>query len=352
MNRTLLVVVLVALSFGVTVSSCGTAPARCSATTCSTGCCDLSGVCQPGSSSGACGARGNTCTACGLGASCSFGTCLGSSGAGSSGTGGGFSGTGGGTSGTGGGTSGTGGGTSGTGGGTSGTGGGTSGTGGGAAATCDLGTAPTCPVGTACVLNGAGSLAGTCLPGQCDTLTQNCSGQNKCAVGGLADGGVLRLCIPSGSLAPGASCSTANDQCQTGSQCLNISGQSLCRQFCGSSSLTCASGTLCSAIIQLGVAPGGERHLICVVPPACDALNQSTCASNRSCVFFSSGSPPGCLPFGTVPVGGTCTGSAPCERGLQCAAGVCRSFCSTTGSPGCATGSCQPTGTGTTGYCQ
>ncbi len=407
------------------VVSCGTPAPRCNSTTCSTGCCDLSGICQSGNSTGACGSRGNTCTACGLGASCSFGTCLGSTGAGSSGTGGGTSGTGGGTSGTGGGTSGgstgtgggstgtgggisgtgggisgtgggisgtgggisgtgggisgtgggisgtgggisgtgggisgTGGGISGTGGGISGTGGGTSGTGGGSPASCDIATSPSCPVGTACVISGATSTAGLCLPGDCDVSTQNCIGQNKCVVSGTADGGIRRICVPSGTstLPPGASCSASSDQCQAGSQCVPLSGQSLCRQFCGPMSSPCVSGTICNVLIQFGTAPGGERQLICVAPPACDPLNQSSCASNLTCLFFAAGAPAGCLQFGTVPVGGSCSGTNLCQRGLQCvgsgSAGVCRAFCSTTGTPGCATGTCQPSSMGTVGTCQ
>ncbi|MBL8937644.1 MAG: hypothetical protein JNM69_23985 [Archangium sp.] len=137
--RTPALVLALGLSFAfAALVSCGTAQ-RCSATTCPTGCCDSSGLCQSGSSTSACGSKGTACAACGVTASCVAGACMqnigagaGSAGGGTSGTGGGSSGTGGGSSGTGGGSSGTGGGSSGTGGGSSGTGGGSSGTGGGA----------------------------------------------------------------------------------------------------------------------------------------------------------------------------------------------------------------------------
>ncbi|MBE2254162.1 MAG: hypothetical protein IAE78_31830 [Myxococcus sp.] len=131
-----------AFAFGsltVIFSACGTAP-KCSATTCPTGCCDSSGLCQTTGSSSACGSRGASCTVCGVTASCVAGSCMqnisgSGTGGGTAGTGGGTAGTGGGTAGTGGGTASTGGGTASTGGGSSGTGGGSSGTGGGSSGT-------------------------------------------------------------------------------------------------------------------------------------------------------------------------------------------------------------------------
>lgn len=88
-----------------TTASCGGSRA-CTPTTCPTGCCSTSGLCEPGSSGSACGSRGSACTSCGVTATCVAGTCMqggiGSSGGGSSGTGGGTaggSGTGGGSAG-------------------------------------------------------------------------------------------------------------------------------------------------------------------------------------------------------------------------------------------------------------
>ncbi|MDP1916223.1 MAG: hypothetical protein Q8L14_08255 [Myxococcales bacterium] len=128
----------VALAFGFlafTFTACGTA-SKCSSTTCPTGCCDSSGLCQTTGSASACGSRGSACAVCGVTASCVAGSCMQNiSGSGGSGVGGGSSGVGGGSSGVGGGSSGVGGGSSGVGGGSSGVGGGSSGVGGGASGT-------------------------------------------------------------------------------------------------------------------------------------------------------------------------------------------------------------------------
>lgn len=110
--RTLLLV----LALG-TVSACSSKPV-CSPSSCASGCCDSSGVCQSGIAATACGIGGASCRLCSLGETCQQGLC-----AGSIGVGGGSSGVGGGSSGVGGGTSGVGGGASGVvGGGASGTG--------------------------------------------------------------------------------------------------------------------------------------------------------------------------------------------------------------------------------------
>lgn len=72
--------------------SCGMTQQRCSVSTCSTGCCDSSGLCVAGNSQTACGARGGTCTSCTFGFQCISGSCIVTgtgSGGGTSGTGGG-----------------------------------------------------------------------------------------------------------------------------------------------------------------------------------------------------------------------------------------------------------------------
>ena len=374
----------VAASSALVSVSCGTA-ARCSPQTCAAGCCDSSGLCQSGSASGACGSRGNACSVCSLGATCSFGSCLGSSGAGTSGAGGGTSGVGGGTSGVGGGTSGVGGGTSGVGGGTSGVGGGTSGVGGGtsgvgggtpgvgggtsgvgggssgtgggtaAPVPCDY-AAPSCPVGSECVLNGTTSSAGTCLPG-CSLTLQNCTAPNtKCTIGPLPDGGVARQCTPfslgSGGITEGGSCTpAASDQCERGGQCVSASGSpATCRRFC-SPATSCRAGSECNLGISFVVTQGGqsELHVVCAPVTACNPFTQMPCPSTEACVVYRPSAPPACFMVGTVPNGGQCTSQALCARGLQCvvsgaggASGVCRSFCSADGgTPTCAAGTCQ-----------
>lgn len=64
---------------------CGTPP--CSASTCASGCCDGSGVCQTGTQPLSCGIAGGTCNVCSLGQSCLQGTCFGGNTGGGSGGG-------------------------------------------------------------------------------------------------------------------------------------------------------------------------------------------------------------------------------------------------------------------------
>lgn len=70
--------VLVVAVLAIAVSACGSGPAAspCNAQTCS-GCCDTSGVCQPGATPLACGSGGLSCSTCAAGATCQFGFCVG-----------------------------------------------------------------------------------------------------------------------------------------------------------------------------------------------------------------------------------------------------------------------------------
>lgn len=215
-----------ALCFGLLIgagvsTSCGPSRPMCTPTSCN-GCCDSSsGLCVSITTSTQCGSRGETCKACSLGQSCSFGACTGGNNTGAGTSGGGFA-TGGGTGGgfaTGGGTGGgftTGGGTGGgfaTGGGTGGgfaTGGGTGGgfatgggTGGGGVASCNTGNCQTgCCQGSTCVMPPSNAFNTSCGFGglacsNCSTLGQVCnnvtftcmSGTGGGAGGGGAGGG-------------------------------------------------------------------------------------------------------------------------------------------------------------------
>ena len=76
---------------GVLATSCGPSRPMCTPSSCASGCCDAtSGRCVSLTTSTQCGTRGETCKACSLGQSCSFGSCSGNTGAGTSGVGGGF----------------------------------------------------------------------------------------------------------------------------------------------------------------------------------------------------------------------------------------------------------------------
>ena len=121
---------ILTLSAAALLFTCGTRPI-CDASNCSSGCCDLSGICfSPSIDS--CGIGGAACSTCGLGESCSAGVCRVGAGV-DAGAGGGASETGGGTANTGGGSAVGGGGTATTGGGSAVVGGGTATTGGGSA---------------------------------------------------------------------------------------------------------------------------------------------------------------------------------------------------------------------------
>jgi hypothetical protein len=72
---------LVGAPFLVTSASCGQ-PTRCSASTCSIGCCDASGRCVTGNTGSQCGVAGARCETCALGETCSVGVCTSSSGTG------------------------------------------------------------------------------------------------------------------------------------------------------------------------------------------------------------------------------------------------------------------------------
>ena len=76
-------------------SSCGVPGPKCDSRSCSTGCCDAAGTCQPGFGIQACGAFGNACQTCAFGQLCSGGICASSSNGGGAGGGGAGGGTGG-----------------------------------------------------------------------------------------------------------------------------------------------------------------------------------------------------------------------------------------------------------------
>lgn len=334
------------------VPSCGQPTTTCGPNNC-TGCCNA-GVCVTADklTDAACGSSGNACSNCTASQqTCNMSTksCIGSNV-----TGGGTSGTGGGSATAGGNTAGSGG----TGGGSASAGG--TATGGGSATrqACDILTNPTCPNGAECVLNDVNGSAGTCIPGACSVLAQNCAAPNtKCIVAPVGDGGVERVCSPfglgDGGTPDNGACQQAiPDSCQRGAQCIGLQGGGTptCRRFCGPLNM-CDPGSECSFGIQFAATQGGssELHLVCSQVTSCTPFDQMPCPAAEACQLFAGSAGPRCVPAGTVMAGGACTAQAFCARGLQCVVtaagaqmGTCRAFCNVDGGmPSCAAGMCQ-----------
>ncbi len=329
---------LKALSFGAllgflvaVIPSCGT-PA-CSPTNCK-GCCDATNKCVPESASNsntACGAKGATCANCtSMNQVCNAALFV----CESTGQGGGGGTTGGGSGGgnvTGGGT-GTGGGSV-TGGGTGTGGGSVTGGGGGTSGACSV-TAQNCPnAGESCMYRADGSTG--CLAGPCDVVSQNCpTSTDRCNYVGLADGGVTRACVPAGTLAEGAPCTT--DTCARGLVCVGGS----CAKYCYQTTNCTGAGQCISSVTIPGTV---EVPLTCVTLMTCDPLLQNCPTTTDGCYLTQSG--PSCLPGGTAANGASCA-SANCVKGSIClgasqAAGVCHQFCNKDGGmPSCPSGAC------------
>ncbi|MFT3713088.1 MAG: hypothetical protein QM817_35995 [Archangium sp.] len=234
------------VSFGL---SCG--PAKCTPSSCSTGCCDSKGLCTPGGSDAQCGVSGNMCQVCGLGQRCQLGLCVLTGTGGGTGNGGGTGGgaTGGGTTG-----GGTGGGTTGggTGGGTTGggTGGGTTGGGTGGGTTGG---------GTGGGTTGGGTGGGT---GLCATLQANAN----TFFAGMSSCGQI-----SANMLPTAQCQSALSSCNSTDQnLLSAFGTCIASQPCTSGNeqnaqsnfFSCFGGleTLsgpCQSALQGGTGGGG-----------------------------------------------------------------------------------------------
>ncbi|MBL8920579.1 MAG: hypothetical protein JNJ54_17070 [Myxococcaceae bacterium] len=350
---------LKALSLGIAIGfalavvpSCGTPAGNCGPNNC-TGCCNAGACVTPDKlTDAACGSSGNACSNCtAMSQVCNMGTksCFGGS------TGGGSA-----AGGSAGGGSTAGGSTAGgsTGGGSTGGGSTAGGSAGGSVVRqpCDLITNPTCPTGAECVLNDINGSAGTCIPGACSLLAQDCAGNTKCMIIPVGDGGVERVCTPftlgdAGTADNGQCQLSVPDSCQRGAQCVGFQGGGTptCRRFCGPLNM-CSPGSDCDFGVRFAAVQNGtsELHLVCSPATPCNPFDQTPCAATDACQLGTSGTPV-CRPAGMVMNGGTCTNMAFCARGLQCVAaaaggmsGVCRAFCNVDGGmPSCAAGMCQ-----------
>ena len=323
--------------------SCGTAK-NCTPTNCSSGCCNDKGSCELGTSNGACGHLGGTCSACSFGQACNLGSCVATSGnGGGGGSNGGGSG-GGGVTGGGAGGGVTGGGTGGgvTGGGSGGgvTGGGSGGgvTGGGGGTACDG-----CVAGGNTCINfanannatfcGQGGVACVAcpLPGNC--VNHTCVGGTGGGGGGGATGG------GTGGGVTGGGGGTALQP--IGGPC--------------ASSMNCQSGLACKTATQVGTSPypGGYCTKACAQPTDCPAGAECIGGPQSSLQFY--GEPSGfCAAI--CPSAGS---QGPCRNGYTCefnAAGMPGNcwlnpipnfngggIASNTGAA-CTTDTCQPSG--------
>ena len=302
--------------------SCGTAK-NCNTTNCSSGCCDDKGSCQLGTSNGACGHLGGTCSACSFGQACNLGSCVATSG---NGGGGGSSG-----GGSGGGTGGATGG--GTGGGVTGGGGGTSCDGcitGGA--TCinfaNSNNATFCGQGgVACVACGA---PGNCVNHVCVGGSGGGGGTTGGGTGGGGTGGGTGLSAIGGPCA-------SSPNCQAGLTC-RITTQrgdttypgGYCSKAC-STDPDCGTGSECVGGPQSSLQFYGEPSGFCVnVCPS--AGSQSTCRSGYTCEFNVAGSPGDCW---LTPIPNFNGGGIASNTGAMCT-----------------TDNCQPTGVSSLlGFC-
>ena len=160
----------------------------------------------------------------------------------------------------------------------------------------------------------------------------------------LADAVGRTFCASTGSLPPGAACTS--EQCQAGSQCLKLDpdhpDQGSCTQFCDTSSTT--FGCNCQS---LGIANSSAGICGPLPPAACDLLTQTNCPTGQACQFLG-GSFGTCGTPGTTPAGAQCTGQT-CMAGFDCFQGRCLQFCDErVNTPGCL---CFGAGTGFIGRC-
>lgn len=291
--------------------SCGSTKA-CSSTTCSTGCCDAKGVCQAGSSNGACGQLGGTCQVCQIAQACSLGTCSQTNGNGGGSSNGGGSGGG-----------------SFTGGGTGGgvTGGGNTGGGGG---TCDG-----CIFQGGCI-NRANSNNNT-LCGQGGVACATCSGTQSCqnfvcttggTGGGSTTGGGGGTTGGGGgtSLQPiGGACASSTN-CQAGLTCRMTTQRGdatypggYCSKAC-TTSTDCGGTNACLGGAQSSLQFYGEPNGFCAAGCA-SAGSQSSCRQGYACEFAATGSPGNCWLTPTPAFNG---GTPATNTGIACTSDTCQ----------------------------
>lgn len=330
MNRLLVPLLLGVAGGALLSSSCGPTRPPCTSTTC-TGCCDSTGECRSGLDNSACGARGASCTQCGLVSTCLSGVCsLNNTGAG---TAGGSSATGGGAAG----------------GATAG------GSAGGAVGQCNSNNCAGCCTDTAqCVAGFSPQACGTngasCLV--CGANQTCASGRCAGSVGGGAAGGGSAGGGPGGGAGSCNQTTCATGCCQGGTcqppsvaQC-GSNGNACVR--CGTGQ-TCISGlcTACSGCINVstGLCQVGTSNLACGRNGAvCADCGGGTCV-NGTCSgggCTSSTCPSGCC-NGTACVQPANQSAGQCGRGPGMGGAACRA-CGTSETCDTVDGTCTPSG--------
>ncbi len=184
---------------------------------------------------------------------------------------------------------------------------------------------------------------GRCFTGDCNFVTQDCAGTDKCQFGIAGDGGVGRVCGPAGAAAEGAACGTAgSDDCVEGTTCVNLNGSNerRCRKYCNSNA-NCTAGTLCQSLVSVSGTP--QLPAICVPVQTCDPLVQNCTTVGEACYPITEGEY--CLQAGTAAVGTSC-GNVNCVKGAVClivgGAGTCKQLCNLDGGlPACAASTCM-----------
>jgi len=184
-----------------------------------------------------------------------------------------------------------------------------------------------------------GAVAGFCIGSDCEPPDQGCKEGERCTV--LA--ATAFDCVPAGETPPGSDCS--EDDCQAGSICMTIDGETLCRRFCEAASDCVTPDTHCIFTWQ-------EFSDWGLCRPGCDPMTQDDCPEGQACYYMDPdvGSTD-CWPEGSLAQGADCSSLTEfCEAGLDCILEpgsdpfeyYCRAWCDD--EHPCDTGACQFTG--------
>lgn len=167
---------------------------------------------------------------------------------------------------------------------------------------------------------------------------------------------VDEICVAStGTLATGADCDPANDQCAPGNSCLtnSLTGESKCYKWCDGDE-DCSAGHSCTITISFDM--GGTCtepvtleymacDLGCPADAACDPFTGTGCSgTTNSCLYDFDCALLFCAPSGAHAVGEDCSDTGLCVIGAEClttdggVTNTCMAFCDD--SHACTSGTC------------